>query len=515
MEKVSFENQGTSTYLVCDLTGEKIDTMSLGMLTNNKIPGFAPAFYTQQDEKMLIKYNVSSQIALRQFFSGAVNKKRLTGAFLSIVTALNSAEEYMLDLNSVVLDLNYIFADVTSCSAKLICVPVLDLPEREFEYGMFFKRIMFSTQFDQTEDCGYVTQIINYLNGTGAFSVEEFGRLLLDLENMTRPLAKQEEASGENGRRGETMLLRETGMQKELPSPPVANMPVANMPVANVPIANMPETASAGESGAKEAEKNISFFSLMKHYSKENASEYKAQKAAKKQAEKEEKEKKKQEKKLLKQEKKEKKAKPKKNAAQPKGMAVPQGAQPKGMAVPAPSAAQPQGAAEPLIKPLAAPPIAPVAQSAVSPVLPPPQTAMPYSGFSSGGGSPANFGETTVLSSPSAGETTVLTAGMQQEDALQPYLFRQKNGEKIAINRPVFRIGKEPSFVDYLISDNGAVSRSHANFIIRDGMCYVADTNSTNHTYVNGVMIPSNVETALKDGDLVRLANEEFQFRIV
>ena len=38
----------------------------------------------------------------------------------------------------------------------------------------------------------------------------------------------------------------------------------------------------------------------------------------------------------------------------------------------------------------------------------------------------------------------------------------------------------------YFIGDNTAVSRSHANIITREGRCFILDTNSTNHTYVNG-----------------------------
>ena len=46
----------------------------------------------------------------------------------------------------------------------------------------------------------------------------------------------------------------------------------------------------------------------------------------------------------------------------------------------------------------------------------------------------------------------------------------------------------------------------------REGRCFILDTNSTNHTYVNGVMIRSNEEVVLSEGDKIRLANEEFVF---
>ena len=95
---------------------------------------------------------------------------------------------------------------------------------------------------------------------------------------------------------------------------------------------------------------------------------------------------------------------------------------------------------------------------------------------------------------------------------MQPYLLRVKNNERIPINKPSFRIGKERSFVDYFIADNTAISRSHANILNRDGEYYIVDTNSTNHTYVNGVMIQSNVETKLTHGAKITLANESFEF---
>lgn len=127
----------------------------------------------------------------------------------------------------------------------------------------------------------------------------------------------------------------------------------------------------------------------------------------------------------------------------------------------------------------------------------------------------ANFGETTVLGTGSIGETTVLSAAQQTGDAPKPYLIRMKNNEKIPLDKPVYRIGKEKSYVDYFIGDNTAISRSHANIITREDEYYVVDTNSTNHTYVNDIMIQSNAETRISNGTKLRLANEEFEFRML
>lgn len=125
-----------------------------------------------------------------------------------------------------------------------------------------------------------------------------------------------------------------------------------------------------------------------------------------------------------------------------------------------------------------------------------------------------NFGETTVLGGAGIGETTVLGVANNAQQAPQPYLMRVKNNERIPLNKPVFRVGKERSYVDYFVGDNTAVSRSHANIITKEEQYFVVDTNSTNHTFVNGVMISSNQAVEIFNGDKIRLANEEFEFHL-
>ena len=76
----------------------------------------------------------------------------------------------------------------------------------------------------------------------------------------------------------------------------------------------------------------------------------------------------------------------------------------------------------------------------------------------------------------------------------------------------MFRIGKERSYVDYFVANNGAISRSHADIISRNGRVFIRDLNSKNRTYVNGEAIAPETEVELCPGDCVKLANEEFQF---
>ena len=568
----TYENQGTHTYLVYTVGSEDtVDSMSLGMLTNNRIPGLAQTYFTQMDATKFIKYDVSAKIPVKQFFAGQVNKKRLIGVFNGIVNAMLFAEEYMIDVNSILLDLDYIFADVSTCETVLVCLPIVsdDLSNRDL--GTFFKNIMFTTQFDQTESCDHVAKIINYLNSAPVFSLEDFKALLDMIASAPQAPAMPVAAPAPQpvAQPADRKARKATPLAPQQPAqPPVAPAPqpaaAAPSPAQAMPqpaqAPAMPQPAQAPAQPAPGGKK-MSMFNLLMNYSKENAELYKAQKAAEKAGQ-------------------PAPAVPAAPAAAPAkapggfaipgqpapaaapakapgGFAIPgqpapaaaPAKAPGGFAVPgqpAPAAApakapggfavpgQPAPAAAPAKAPggfavpgqpapVQAPPVpAPVQAAPVAapaPVAPPAPQGMPhgqptmFAPPSMPQGQSMNFGETTVLGAGGdAGGTTVLGGGAPAQ--VMPHLIRLNTQEKININQPVFRIGRERSFVDYVVSNNTSISRSHANIISRNGEYFVMDTNSANHTYVDGNMIQSNAEVRIMHGTKIKLANEDFEFKL-
>lgn len=122
--------------------------------------------------------------------------------------------------------------------------------------------------------------------------------------------------------------------------------------------------------------------------------------------------------------------------------------------------------------------------------------------------------EATGLLTDIADDDATCLLNEKSSAAYYPTLFRTLTQERILINKPVFRLGKEKSYVDYFVTNNIAVSRSHADIIARNGHYFIKDLNSKNHTFVNGVKLPINTETEIHDGDSIKLANEEFVFNI-
>lgn len=100
-----------------------------------------------------------------------------------------------------------------------------------------------------------------------------------------------------------------------------------------------------------------------------------------------------------------------------------------------------------------------------------------------------------------------------QEETVSAILIRRKTQETINISKNIFRIGKLPNECDYVISDNNVISKKHASIYKNANLYFVQDDGSKNHTYVNGVMIMNN-QIELHNGDVLKLANEEFEFYI-
>lgn len=117
--------------------------------------------------------------------------------------------------------------------------------------------------------------------------------------------------------------------------------------------------------------------------------------------------------------------------------------------------------------------------------------------------------DTTVFQQEPAKSTNL----RQAEKITYAYLIRRRTGEQIAITEKEFVLGKDPSQTDYCITGNSAISRAHAVIICNEPEVAVSDKNATNGTYINGVKVNAFQKTALREGDILRLADEEFEFK--
>lgn len=466
--KFTYKNQGPVKQLVYKVkTDDEIDSMSQGMLTNNKITGFIPVVFTQMNETKYFKYNISGQIPVKQLLEKKIKKRQLVSVFSGIIDAMISSEEYMIDTDLIILDIDYIFADISTYETKLICLPVVGSGKQASDLKLFFKNLLFSIQFDSSENTDYVAKIMNYLNGN-VFSFSGFRGLLDEIKGENLKVKISSSTKTED--RASAFQTLDKTKHKEMPKeePILKPAPKTGSMLKSLVLDDDMEEEEVSD------EKQISLFYLLQHYNKENAALYKAQRAARKKS----KEGTRGEKQTIQS----------KEAFIDMGFAVPgqekailnSGKQNKHVVAN-------QGFNMEYID------------------IENDFTDIPQ-------GEEMDFGDTVLLEDDDTEGTELLgTEELMQEDG--PYLLRMADQERIDIDKDDFKIGKDIDYADYWIK-NPAISHRHARIVKYSGEFYVIDTNSKNHTYVNDTKIPSDKEVKLENGTKIRFAKEEYEFKL-
>lgn len=377
MEDFKIENQSSGTFLVYNLKkSDELDTFCLGMMTNNRIAGFAPVSFVQMNSEKYFKYNISSKVSIKQFVSEKVKMDQCIKLILSIVDIYCSCDAYMINTANLITEYQAIFVNVSTCEVYIICLPLL-LREKATELPDLIKSILMRMTFVTNELMDYPARIINSINNKDSFDILSF---IDDLKS----------------------LLKEGTLKKV-----------------------NDKQAMAPEKTDKIKKRGLLFYLLSK---RENISRDTIKYSS--------------------------------------NFAIPE--------------------------------IMKSKQEKVQNVMK---------------SEKLNFGDTSSLDSEYiSGETVLLENSDSCEKTLARfYITRISNGEEKMVTAGILRIGTEKSYVDFCLEGNPSISRSHADVLMRDNLCFIIDNNSTNHTYIDGVQVTSGEEYPINEKSEILLANEKFK----
>lgn len=82
---------------------------------------------------------------------------------------------------------------------------------------------------------------------------------------------------------------------------------------------------------------------------------------------------------------------------------------------------------------------------------------------------------------------------------------------EILIDKGDMLLGKKRELVDAVIPFNKMISRKHCRISRNNGEYYISDEGSANGTYVNRVRLSPGQRQRIKKGDIIRLADSDFQ----
>ena len=417
-----------------------------------------PFQYKDEDGKRSIvsyvHHDTSLEVMLRQTLKKADVLAILKGLLCAFEIGAAGVQICYL-----VRDLNYIYVDPESKAVKCIMVPVKQDPLGQSDIPDFFRNIVSHMRFDEADKDDYVARILTLINTDHYSNMKLKGLVDAEMEKLG------------------LFYTRDEGLKKEADTTAAPEVQNQNVKVNRVGVMNNMRPQGMPAMG------------------------------------------------------------------QPMGQPVPpMGGQPMGQPVPPmgqmpkPEMPKPQAPAPEAPKPEMPKPEMPKPEmpkpEMPKPEMPKPQ--MPPMGQRPAMGGQPMMGQTVppmggqrppmgqpMMGQPMMGQMPRPQAPQMQNGNLMgqlggarpiPHFVRKSTGEIINITKPEFIIGKSKTKADYAIENNSAISREHCIVIQRDGVNYIKDNNSTNHTYVNGVELQPGKEVLLKHKTEVRLGDEEFTF---
>ena len=496
-----------------------------------------PFQYKDEDGKRSIvsyvHHDTSLEVMLRQTLKKADVLAILKGLLCAFEIGAAGVQICYL-----VRDLNYIYVDPESKAVKCIMVPVKQDPLGQSDIPDFFRNIVSHMRFDEADKDDYVARILTLINTDHYSNMKLKGLVDAEMEKLglfyTRDegLKKEADTTAAPEVQNQNVKVNRVGVMNNMrpqgmpamgqpvppmgrqpmgqPVPPMGGQPMMGQPVVP-PMNGQPMGQPVPPMGGQPMGQPIPPMGQMPkpEMPKPQAPAPEAPKPEMPKPE-----------------------MPKPQAPVPEAPKpeMPKPEMPKPQA-PAPEAPKPEMPKPEMPKPQAPAPEAPKPEIP-KPEMPKPQ--MPPMGQRPAMGGQPMMGQPVppmggqrppmgqpMMGQPMMGQMPRPQAPQMQNGNLMgqlggarpiPHFVRKSTGEIINITKPEFIIGKSKTKADYAIENNSAISREHCIVIQRDGVNYIKDNNSTNHTYVNGVELQPGKEVLLKHKTEVRLGDEEFTF---
>ena len=435
-----------------------------------------PFQYKDEDGKRSIvsyvHHDTSLEVMLRQTLKKADVLAILKGLLCAFEIGAAGVQICYL-----VRDLNYIYVDPESKAVKCIMVPVKQDPLGQSDIPDFFRNIVSHMRFDEADKDDYVARILTLINTDHYSNMKLKGLVDAEMEKLG------------------LFYTRDEGLKKEADTTPAPEVQNQNVKVNRVGVMNnmRPQGMPAMGQPMGQPVPPMGGQPMMGQPVPPMG-------------------------------------------GQPMGQPVPPMGQMPKPEMPKPQAPAPEAPKPEMPKPEMPKPQAP-APEAPKPEIPKPEMPkpqMPPMGQRPAMGGQPMMGQTVppmggqrppmgqpMMGQPMMGQMPRPQAPQMQNGNLMgqlggarpiPHFVRKSTGEIINITKPEFIIGKSKTKADYAIENNSAISREHCIVIQRDGVNYIKDNNSTNHTYVNGVELQPGKEVLLKHKTEVRLGDEEFTF---
>ena len=542
MRKVSFKvrNIGSEKYLSYILNDDcEFDEELLDYLEENKIPELIDIIYEEDDENDYLTYNVTGRTTVDALLSNTVNAEKRLGIVRGVASGIVNLRDLGIPASYVILHKGFTYVNPVTYDVGMLCVPVEADANINAEFRTFVKDILTSVKYDDSEDCNYVARLLNLLN-TDKFTVRNFYSQLTELMESAGMQVEEKflDIDGDISVSQSTVDTSPDTSMDDLPEYKDVSFgeddgsEEEDDTVADVD--SLFKDLTFDDSEKQEEGKSVSdgidmsvfddsVFDDLETENVDDDSDY--------------------------------------TEALTSDVEVPEPQEPKTQSSLTEVAQTTDGVMEvelerqeeqiPVListdEVMDNPPVvknikinrAKIIQKAVVDAEesridnPTEQITAPQ--YMNGEAVEPETNMDPVTSKveteekKGTGSTVELTGGMnvvKDSDSevaaavskgvpkAMPYIVRVNTGERVMINKAVFKIGKAGRGVDYHVGGNGAISKVHIIIYQREDGCYLKDNRTTNGTYLNGQRLDDNGEMKLSNDAMISIGGEDFIFKL-
>lgn len=542
MRKVSFKvrNIGSEKYLSYILNDDcEFDEELLDYLEENKIPELIDIIYEEDDENDYLTYNVTGRTTVDALLSNTVNAEKILGIVRGVASGIVNLRDLGIPASYVILHKGFTYVNPVTYDVGMLCVPVEADANINAEFRTFVKDILTSVKYDDSEDCNYVARLLNLLN-TDKFTVRNFYSQLTELMESAGMQVEEKflDIDGDISVSQSTVDTSPDTSMDDLPEYKDVSFgeddgsEEEDDTVADVD--SLFKDLTFDDSEKQEEGKSVSdgidmsvfddsVFDDLETENVDDDSDY--------------------------------------TEALTSDVEVPEPQEPKTQSSLTEVAQTTDGVMEvelerqeeqiPVListdEVMDNPPVvknikinrAKIIQKAVVDAEesridnPTEQITAPQ--YMNGEAVEPETNMDPVTSKveteekKGTGSTVELAGGMnvvKDSDSevaaavskgvpkAMPYIVRVNTGERVMINKAVFKIGKAGRGVDYHVGGNGAISKVHIIIYQREDGCYLKDNKTTNGTYLNGQRLDDNGEMKLSNDAMISIGGEDFIFKL-
>ena len=536
-EKSKFQSKKYLSYILNDDC--EFDEELLDYLEENKIPELIDIIYEEDDENDYLTYNVTGRTTVDALLSNTVNAEKILGIVRGVASGIVNLRDLGIPASYVILHKGFTYVNPVTYDVGMLCVPVEADANINAEFRTFVKDILTSVKYDDSEDCNYVARLLNLLN-TDKFTVRNFYSQLTELMESAGMQVEEKflDIDGDISVSQSTVDTSPDTSMDDLPEYKDVSFgenddsEEEDDTVADVD--SLFKDLTFDDSEKQEEGKSVSdgidmsvfddsVFDDLETENVDDDSDY--------------------------------------TEALTSDVEVPEPQEPKTQSSLTEVAQTTDGVMEvelerqeeqiPVListdEVMDNPPVvknikinrAKIIQKAVVDAEesridnPTEQITAPQ--YMNGEAVEPETNMDPVTSKveteekKGTGSTVELTGGMnvvKDSDSevaaavskgvpkAMPYIVRVNTGERVMINKAVFKIGKAGRGVDYHVGGNGAISKVHIIIYQREDGCYLKDNKTTNGTYLNGQRLDDNGEMKLSNDAMISIGGEDFIFKL-